>query len=131
MRLITDEQRATLRAHADQPDGDPFPVVKFYNPAGPATWVVAELAADGDTLFGLADLGFGCPELGYFSLGELERLHLPFGLRIERDRAFRTAFPLSVWADEARRSGSLMTAEAHLARRSRDASRLSELPPRS
>ena len=27
-----------------------------------------------DTLFGLADLGFGCPELGSFSLAEIERL---------------------------------------------------------
>lgn len=131
MRLITDEQRARLRAHADQPDNDPFPVVKFYNPAGPATWLAAELGPDGDTLFGLADLGFGCPELGYFPLGQIERLHLPFGLRIERDRAFTTAFPLSVWADEARRLGSLLAAEVELARRSRDMSRISKLPPRS
>src|SRR3546814_19613001 len=50
---------------------DPCPVVKFFNPLGAATWLATELGRDGDTLFGLADLGFGCPELGYFSLSEI------------------------------------------------------------
>lgn len=117
MTLITNAQRAALRAHADRPDVDPRPVVKLFNPVGPATWLATELGADGDTLFGLADLGFGCPELGYFSLGELARLHLPFGLGIERDRAFATPFPLSVWADQARLSGSIPAAEAVLSAR--------------
>ena len=43
-------------------------MVKLFNPLGAATWMATELDEDGDTLFGLADLGFGCPELGYFSL---------------------------------------------------------------
>ncbi len=67
-----------------------------------------------DTLFGLADLGFGCPELGSFSLREIEAVHLPFGLRIERDRAFATPFALSLWAATARRLGSIIAAEQHL-----------------
>ena len=117
MILITDEQRAALRANAATPKAAPCPVVKLFNPCGAATWLVTELAADHDTLFGLADLGFGCPELGTFSLGEIARLYLPFGLRIERDRAFATPFPLSVWADQARLSGSILAAEAVLAAR--------------
>mgnify|MGYP003339910567 CR=1 FL=1 len=30
---------------------DPFPVVKFFNPVGAATWIATELYDDGDTLF--------------------------------------------------------------------------------
>ena len=70
---------------------------------------------DRDILFGLADLGMGCPELGSFSLAELAALRLPFGLRIERDLYFRTDRPLSMWADCARTSGSIAGAEQLLA----------------
>lgn len=99
---------------------DPWPVVKLFNPVGAATWIATELAEDGDTLFGLADLGFGCPELGCFSLAEIRAVRLPFGLAIERDAAFAPMAPLSVWTDEARRLGSIPRAEAALRRRQRD-----------
>lgn len=90
---------------------DPLPVLKLFNPVGAATWIATELCDDGDTLFGLADLGFGCPELGTFSLREIARVPLPFGLTIERDIAFCPSAPLSVWAETARRSGSILHAE--------------------
>jgi hypothetical protein len=67
--------------------------------------------ADGDSLFGLADLGMGFPELGCFSLGELQAIRLPFGLSIERDTAFRTMHPISAWAEHARATGSIIAAE--------------------
>ena len=66
-------------------------------------------------MFRLADLGFGCPELGSFSLAELQALRLPFGLTIERDLWFSTSVALSVWAETARAAGSLMAAEQILA----------------
>ncbi len=47
---------------------DHVPVVKFFNPLGEGVWLATELDEDGDTLFGLADLGE--PELGSFSLSE-------------------------------------------------------------
>ena len=100
-----------LRANARNPGGDALPIVKFFNPTGAATWLATELADDGDTLFGLADLGFGCPELGTFSLAELQGIRLPFGLSIERDLFFSTEFRLSAWAEAARASGSIATAE--------------------
>ena len=84
---------------------------------------------DHDTLFGLADLGFGCPELGTFSLSELARVHLPFGLGIERDLAFATPFGLSRWADTARRAGSILDAQAILQVAARDGDARPELPP--
>lgn len=132
MILLPDELRAKLRAEArrsaEQPGHDPCPLAKFFNPLGPATWLVTELAQDGDSLFGLADLGFGCPELGYFSLREIEGIRLPYGLRIERDCAFVTMDPLSVWAEMARRAGSILQAQTLLAR-SLTARRTDELPP--
>ena len=122
MKLLTSALRTALQvnaaAHAARAERsaegahDPVPVVKFFNPMGPATWLATELDADGDTLFGLADLGFGCPELGYFSLSEIAALRLPFGLRIERDIGFATTAPLSVWAEVARGVGSILAAQA-------------------
>lgn len=93
---------------------DPVPVLRLFNPLGAATWLATELAEDGDSLFGLADLGFGCPELGTFSLREIASVRLPFGLSIERDLSFASLHPLSVWADTARRTGSILMAEAEL-----------------
>jgi len=90
---------------------DAIPVLKLFNPIGAATWLASELYEDGDTLFGLADLGFGCPELGTFSLSEIASVRLPFGLGIERDLLFSTDKPLSAWADMARREGSIISAE--------------------
>ena len=106
---------------------DPLPVLKLFNPVGAATWIATELYDDDDTLFGLADLGFGCPELGVFSLSEIAAVRLPFGLFIERDTGFKTAHPLSVWADTARRAGSIITAEQILTRTARPSG--DQLPP--
>ena len=109
--LLTPDLREKLRANAEAPETDHVPVVKFFNPAGSGTWLATELAADEDTLFGLADLGFGCPEMGSFSLAELQSIQLPFGLTIERDIAFSTEHALSAWAEAARGCGSLGAAE--------------------
>jgi hypothetical protein len=119
MILLTPDLRFALRANhvahliAERRGNahDPVPVVKFFNPLGAATWLAGELYDDGDTLFGLADLGFGCPELGTFSLSEIASVRLPFGLGIERDLSFSSQHSLSAWADMARRAGSILLAE--------------------
>ena len=124
MILLTPILRFALRANdmsrrACDENGRPFdpaPVIKLFNPLGAATWLATELAEDGDTLFGLADLGFGCPELGYFSLSEIAAVRLPLGLFIERDLSFDSTVPLSVWAETARRAGSILWAETRLHR---------------
>ncbi|MFX4083477.1 DUF2958 domain-containing protein [Sphingobium yanoikuyae] len=97
------------------------PIAKFFNPLGAATWLATELYEDGDTLFGLADLGFGCPEIGVFSLREIERIRLPYGMRIERDEGFHSPHSLSRWASTARRAGSIIHAEQLLIRAGPDA----------
>lgn len=135
MILLTDELRTRLRANeiarlCAQQTGrpyDPIPAVKFFNPLSAATWLAVELRRDGDTLFGLADLGFGCPELGCFSLSELASLRLPFGMGIEPDIAFDTAHRLSKWTEYGRRAGSIIHAEA-LLRRAATGTDL-EIPP--
>lgn len=117
MILVTEVLRETLRANAlaaGQSGHDPVPVVKFFNPAGAGTWLATELDDDGDTLFGLADLGFGCPELGSFSLSEIIAVRLPFGLAIERDLCFAGRFPLSVYAQAARSAGRVVEDDASL-----------------
>ncbi|RWX68863.1 DUF2958 domain-containing protein, partial [Mesorhizobium sp. M2A.F.Ca.ET.039.01.1.1] len=89
MILITDELRARLLANgAAETETDHVPVVKLFNPVGAATWLLTELDADGDTLFGLCDLGFGFPELGSVSLAELASVKGPLGLGVERDLSF-------------------------------------------
>ncbi len=133
MSLLTPELHAVLRANArthhdamqaGAREPDPAPVVKFFNPVGAATlrlrsgqaWLATELDADGDTLFGLADLGFGCPELGSFSAREIAQLRLAGGLSIKRDLYFASDVPLSVWAEIARAHGSISAAETILCR---------------
>lgn len=145
MILLEPQHRAALIANADarrnaqekgRREPDPVPVVKFFNPIGAATWLATELYEDGDTLFGLADLGFGCPELGVFSLVEIESVRLPYGLRIERDIGFEGALPLSAWANAARIAGSILDAQFVIADIARTipptpsgASASDELPP--
>src|SRR3546814_18874972 len=99
MMLLTPDLHAALcanaAAHSDAlrhglAEPDPVPLVKFFNPVGAATWLATELHADGDTLFGLADLGFGCPELGTFSLSDLAGVRLPFRPGIESAMPFAT-----------------------------------------
>lgn len=123
MNLLPDAIRVALAVNSarhrvaqrdELPEPDPVPLLKLFNPCGAATWLASELDEDGDTLFGLADLGFGCPELGYFSLREIAAVRLPFGLRIERDETFASHHPLSLWAQTARNLGSITQAEIAL-----------------
>lgn len=124
MDLLTPDLRQTLIANvaarekaarrgACEPD--PAPVVKLFNPCGAATWLLTELDRDGDTLFGLCDLGFGCPELGSASLAEIASVRVPLGLGIERNLHFAASHSLSVYAEAARRHGGIIEDAAALA----------------
>ena len=137
MILLTPDLRFALRANDinrratvrdEKPDPDPVPVLKLFNPIGAATWIATELYNDGDTLFGLADLGFGCPELGVFSLSEIASVRLPFGLGIERDLSFASIHPISAWTAAAQLAGSIQAAEQILRAAARPSGK--ELPPK-
>ena len=114
MILLTPSMRARLLDNGRMPDADHIPVVKFFNPFGQGTWLATELDENGDILFGLADLGY--PELGSWSLSEMAAIRLPFGMGIERDLHFEGLFPISVWAEAARETGSIRAAECLLYR---------------
>ena len=73
MKLLTESQREQLLANGRNRDRDHPPVVKLFSPTGTATWLVSELdPEEPDVAFGLADLGFGSPELGSFRVSELQ-----------------------------------------------------------
>jgi Protein of unknown function (DUF2958) len=71
------------------------------------TWLLTEL--DDGLLFGLCDLGLGCPELGYVSPAELAAVRGKLGLPVERDRHFIANKTLSAYADEARAHAYIVT----------------------
>ena len=112
-RLITDEQRAQLlangRATAKGQDIDPVPVVKLFTPDAHATWLLTELdLEDGDTAFGLCDVGIGMPELGTVRISELASIVGPLKLPVERDLYFVAQRTLSDYARLARINGSII-----------------------
>jgi hypothetical protein len=93
---------------AGKPEPDHKPVLKIFNPAGAATWLITESDPDDpDCLFGLCDLGMGSPELGSVLASELSSVRGRFGLPLERDLWFSADKPLSQYADEARKAGRL------------------------
>jgi len=109
MKLITKEIRTKLEANAWKTEikgkDDHRPVVKLFNPAGAATWLLTEI--EGDIAFGLCDLGMGSPELGSVSITELES-YKSLGIGIERDIYFEADKTISQYAEAARASGSIV-----------------------
>ena len=119
MELITKEQREKLlengRAQAQDADHDPAPVLKWFTPDAQCTWLVTELdPQDEDRAFGLCDLGFGCPELGWIHVPEIRDLRGALGLPVERDLYIDFYAPLSVYADAARMKGRIVTSKTDL-----------------
>jgi hypothetical protein len=66
---------------------DPICYIKLFTPDSNWTWYIIEFSkTDADTCYGYVQ---GLEnELGYFSLKELEQLHGPLGLKVERDMYF-------------------------------------------
>jgi hypothetical protein len=113
MKLILKDQHAALTANWTKTQAaanagtqiDVLPVVKLFCPWGAATWLISERKpGEPDILFGLCDLGMGCPEIGYVSLAELQAITGPAGLKIERDIHFTAAASLAVYARAAHRA---------------------------
>ncbi len=111
-KLITGEHRAQLldngAAAARGEKRDPLPVVKLYTMDAHATWLLTELDPDdGDTAFGLIDLGMGTPELGHVRLSVLEGIRGPRNLAVARDLHFTPQRRLSEYTRLARADGSI------------------------
>jgi hypothetical protein len=110
--LITDDHRAQLldngAAAARGEMRDPLPAVKLFTLDAHATWLLTELDPDdGDTAFGLCDLGMGAPELGHVRLSVLEDIRGPRNLPVERDLHFTPKRRLSEYVRLARADGSI------------------------
>lgn len=112
-QLITADQRAQLLANgvarAAGQNIDPLPVVRLFALDAHATWLLAALdPADGDTTWGLIDLGLGIPELGTVSLSALSSIVGPLKRPIERDLYFRATRSISEYAQLAHINGSII-----------------------
>ena len=110
--LTTDDHRAQLldngAAAARGEKRDPLPVVKLFTLDAHATWLLTELDPDdGDTAFGLCDLGMGAPELGHVRLSVLEDIRGPRNLLVARDLHFTPKRRLSEYVGLARADGSI------------------------
>jgi hypothetical protein len=112
-KLILDDQMEVLRQNgavaSRSGDGsDLRPVLKLFTPDGAATWLISEIDTDGDTLFGLCDLGLGEPELGYVSLTEIKSIRGGLGLPVERDISFTPTMTMAEYTTKARRAGRIV-----------------------
>jgi len=110
--LLTTEQRTQLlaagKARAAGHCIDPLPVVRLFTPDAHATWLLVALdPADGDTAWGLIDLGIGMPALGTVKLSDLAGIVGPRQRPIRRDLYFRATRPLSEYVQLAQRDGSI------------------------
>ena len=110
--LITDDHRVQLldngAAAARGEKRDPLPVVKLFTLDAHATWLLTELDPDdGDTAFGLIDLGMGTPELGHVRLSVLEGIRGPKDLAVARDVHFTPRRRLSEYVRLAQAEGSI------------------------
>lgn len=118
MGLLTEEQRALLLRNGtpEAREGDHPPVAKVFLPGSGATWLIVDAEPveeghpEGDLiLFGLCDLGQGCPELGNVLLSDLEELRHPtYGIPVERDLYFKATGPISTYAAAAREAGRIV-----------------------
>ncbi|MGP6010955.1 DUF2958 domain-containing protein [Pseudomonas aeruginosa] len=113
LSLITETEREQLLANGraravDQPV-DPLPVVRLFTPDAHATWLLAALdPVDGDTAYGLCDVGIGMPALGTVKLSELASIIGPLKCPVMRDLYFRATRTLSEYTRLAQLNGSIM-----------------------
>jgi len=111
--FITDDERTQLLANgqnrAATQDFDPLPVVKLFTPDAHATWLLAALdPADGDTAWGLCDVGIGMPELGTVRLSDLAAIVGPLNRPVLRDQYFQPTRTLSEYTRLAQLNGSIL-----------------------
>lgn len=73
--------------------------------------LLPEVADDGYALFGLYELGEGCPGVGSVSLTELQEISASLPAGLERDGSFWPAYPLLACARTANRGSDYREAQ--------------------
>ncbi len=96
---LVENHEAGLRCDGNH---DPKPVIKLFNPAGSATWLLTEYDPVDRMFYGLADLGMQCPEIGPVYRDDLENWTHGSGLTIERDLHWKATKTLSEYGSDAR-----------------------------
>jgi len=111
--LITEDERQQLLAHGEARAAgraiDPPPVVRLFTPDAHATWLLAALdPADGNTGWGVCDVGIGMPELGTIKLSDLASIVGPRKQPVMRDRYFQAVRPLSEYLRLMQENGGIV-----------------------
>lgn len=111
-RLLTEDERTHLLANGQARAAglafDPLPVVRLFTPDAHVTWLLAALdPVDGDTAWGLVDLGIGLPALGTVKLSDLASIVGPHQQQVMRDRYFQPARTLSEYTRLAELDGGI------------------------
>lgn len=90
MELMTKELESKLLQYGlygqEGKGGNSSILVKYFNPSGNGTWLITggEKQNNGDwLLYGYCHLNEG--GWGYLLLSELQKIYLPYGMKIERD----------------------------------------------
>jgi len=88
LKLLTEELRKKLPPlYSQEHEADPMVICKFFHPLSPWTWYAYEGSPEDDDFIFFGWVNGDFPELGYFSLQELESVNV-MGLGIERDLFF-------------------------------------------
>ena len=102
-RLLDNGRRIAMTGNDDVE-----PIVKLFTPDAGCTWLLVSLDPDEpDHAYGLCDLGLGCPEVGSVSITELRSVRGAVGLPVERDVHFVPKGTLGLYAERARRFGTI------------------------
>jgi hypothetical protein len=101
-KMVANHNRSQV-ANANDELFDPKPAVKLFDCAGASTWLISECDENGYA-FGLCDLGWGQPELGYVYIPELIEA---LGWRLNKDRYFQADKLMSEYAKVARAEGRI------------------------
>ena len=88
MELFPQELRKQLPSlYSQEHEPDPMVICKFFHPLSTMTWYAIEGGPDGDDFIFFGWVHSDFPELGYFSLNEMQAVQV-MGLGIERDLHF-------------------------------------------
>ena len=96
MKLMTKEIKEQAEKQYKQgSDMEQKVVAKYFDPVGSWKWFLMNKKKDDDYCWGIVKGNE--VEMGSFSMRELEDIHLPFGLGIERDLYFEPMKASEVW----------------------------------
>ena len=88
MELLPKEVREKLPPlYSQENEPDPLVIVKYFHRLSSWTWYATEGSPEGEDFLFFGWVNGDFPELGYFSLNEMQAVHV-MGLGIERDEHF-------------------------------------------